>query len=33
MPKATNKKVGFFSQQHLQILWCLMPLKFHCIKI
>ena len=27
-----NKEVGFSSQQHFQLLRCLMPHTFHCIK-
>ena len=32
MSQAKNKEIGFFSQQHFQLLRCLMHNRFHCIK-
>ena len=32
MSQATNKEVGFSSQQHFQLLRCLLTHKVHCIK-
>ena len=32
MSQATNKEIGFSSQQHFQLLQCLMPHRFYCIK-
>ena len=32
MSQAIKKKVGFSSEEHFQLLWCLMPHRFHCIK-
>ena len=32
MSQATDKEVDFSSQQYFQLLWCLLPHKFHCIK-
>ena len=31
MSQATNKEIGFSSQQHFQLIQCLMSHRFHCI--
>ena len=32
MSQAMENEVDFLSQQHFQLIWCLMPYRFHCIK-
>ena len=33
MSQATNKEVGLSSQQHFQLLWCLMPANFIALRL
>ena len=33
MSQAINKEAGFSSQQHFQLVWCLMPYKFIALRL
>ena len=33
MSQATNREDGFSSQQHFQLLWCLMPTNFIALRL